>query len=55
MTRFIDLSIPITNDVVSDPEVMRPRITYMTHESTWPQIAMFFPELTRDDLPDGEG
>ncbi|MFA9201256.1 MAG: cyclase family protein, partial [Cypionkella sp.] len=55
MTRFIDLSIPITNDVVSDPEVMRPQITYMTHESTWAQIAMFFPGLTREDLPDGEG
>ena len=55
MTRFIDLSIPITNDVVSDPEVMRPKITYMTHESTWQQIAMFFPGLEKDDLPDGEG
>ncbi len=55
MTRFIDLSIPITNDVVSDPEVMRPRIQYMTHESTWQQIAMFFPGLEKDDLPDGEG
>jgi kynurenine formamidase len=55
MTRFIDLSIPITNDVVSDPEVMRPKVTYMTHESTWEQIAMFFPGLKREDLPDGEG
>src|SRR5690349_16956239 len=55
MTRFVDLSIPITNDVVSDPEVMRPRITYMTHEDTWQRIAMFFPGLTKDDLPDGEG
>ncbi len=55
MTRFIDLSIPITNDVVSDPPVMRPNITYMTHENTWEQIAMFFPGLTREDLPDGEG
>lgn len=34
MAQFIDLSIPITNDVVSDPDVMRPKITYMTHEST---------------------
>ena len=55
MTRFIDLSIPITNDVISDPEVMRPRITYMTHEHTWEQIAMFFPGLEQADLPDGEG
>ena len=54
-TRFIDLSIPITNDVVSDPPVMRPQITYMTHENTWEQIAMFFPGLAREDLPDGEG
>jgi len=53
--QFIDLSIPITNDVVSDPPVMRPQITYMTHENTWQQIAMFFPGLTQDDLPDGEG
>src|SRR3546814_14232342 len=55
MTRFIDLSIPITNHVVSDPPVMRPQVTYMTHENTWEQIAMFFTGLTRDDLPDGEG
>ena len=55
MTRFIDLSIPITNEVISDPEVMRPRITYMTHRDTWQQIAMFFPGLEKDDLPDGEG
>ena len=55
MTRFVDLSIPITNDVISDPEVMRPKVTYMTHENTWEQIAMFFPGLEKDDLPDGEG
>ena len=47
MTKFIDLSIPITNDVISDPPVMRPNITYMTHENTWEQIAMFFPGLTQ--------
>ncbi len=55
MTKFIDLSIPITNDVISDPEVMRPKIQYTTHESTWEQIAMFFPGLEKEDLPDGEG
>lgn len=55
MPQFIDLSIPITNEVVSDPPVMRPQIQYMTHENTWEQIAMFFPGLTKEDLPDGEG
>ena len=49
MTQFIDLSIPITNDVISDPEVMRPKVTYMTHQDTWQQIAMFFPGLEKDD------
>ncbi len=54
-TRLVDLSIPLTNDVISDPEVMRPSVTYMTHDETWQQIAAFFPGLTREDLPDGEG
>lgn len=55
MAKFIDLSISISNNVVSDPPVMRPQIQYMTHEDTWEQIAMFFPGLTKEDLPDGEG
>ena len=55
VARFIDLSIPITNDVISDPEQMRPQIAYMTHETTWEQMALYFPGLERSDLPDGEG
>ena len=55
MTRFVDLSIPITEAVISDPPVMRPKIHYVTHDTSWEQIAAFFPGLTRDDLPDGEG
>src|SRR5512137_1043649 len=55
MTSFIDLSIPITTRVVSDPPVMLPQIEYVTHETSWQQIALFFPGLTQDDLPDGEG
>lgn len=53
--RLVDLSIPITNDVVSDPEVMRPKVSYSRHSETVPQIAAFFPGLTEKDLPDGEG
>jgi kynurenine formamidase len=53
--RLVDLSIPITNDIISDPEVMRPQITYSRHKETVGQIASFFPGLTAADLPDGEG
>jgi kynurenine formamidase len=52
--RFIDLSIPICNDVVSDPEALRPRITYWAHGETFHQMAPFFPGLTQQELPDGE-
>ena len=53
--RLIDLSIPICNDVVTDPETMRPQVTYFTHKHTVPQMAASFPGLTAADLPDGEG
>jgi len=52
--RFIDLSIPICNDVVSDPESLRPNIEYFTHQESFHQIAPFFPGLKQSDLPDGE-
>lgn len=55
MPPFIELSIPITNDVISDLPVMRPNISYMTQEITWEQIALFVPLLIKHDLPDGEG
>ena len=43
MTRFVDLSIPITEAVISDPPVMQPKIHYVTHETSWEQIASFVP------------
>jgi len=54
MTRFIDLSIPIENDIASDPEPYRPKITYFQHKETFEQIEPFFPGLTQDQLPEGE-
>jgi len=53
--RFVDLSIFLENDVLSDPPSFAPRIEYFTHENTVEQIASFFPGLKRDELPDGEG
>ncbi|MFI5309521.1 MAG: cyclase family protein, partial [Polyangiales bacterium] len=53
--RFVDLSMYLENDVISDPPPFGPRITYMKHEDTFPQIAPFFPGLKQEDLPDGQG
>ena len=53
--RFVDLSIYLENDVLSDPPSFAPKIEYFTHANTFEQIAAFFPGLKREDLPDGEG
>jgi kynurenine formamidase len=56
MTRqFVDLSIHLENDVLSDPPAFAPRIEYFSHDNTYEQIAPFFPGLKKEDLPDGEG
>ena len=52
--RFVDLSIYLENDVVSDPPAFKPQIQYFTHEQTYEQIEPFFPGLKKSDLPDGE-
>ena len=52
--QFIDLSMYLENDVVSDPPGYGPKITYMGHQDTFQQIQPFFPGLKKEDLPDGE-
>jgi kynurenine formamidase len=52
--RFIDLSMPLENDVPSDPPGLSPKIRYIDHQASWPDLAQFFPGLKKDDLPDGE-
>jgi len=52
--KFVDLSIYLENDVVSDPPPFGPKITYMNHQQTFGQMAPFFPGLKQEDLPDGE-
>ena len=53
--RFVDLSIYLENDVISDPPANAPKIAYMRHDQSVERIAQFFPGLEKKDLPDGQG
>jgi kynurenine formamidase len=56
MTRqFIDLSIHLENDVITDPPFMRPKITYQTHHETVKEAQLFFPGVGAEAYPGGEG
>ena len=52
--RFIDISVHLENDVVSDPPGLGPKIEYINHQMSFEQLAPFFPGLKKEDLPDGE-
>lgn len=53
--QFIDLSVPLEADIPSDPEIMLPQIEYFNHKDTAEQMAGFFPGMTADQLPGGDG
>lgn len=51
---IIDLSVFLENDVISDPPGYEPRIEYVDHRTSVPEMLDFFPGLVAEDLPDGE-
>ncbi|MDJ0629552.1 MAG: cyclase family protein [Rhodobacter sp.] len=53
--RFVDISVALEADIASDPPIMLPKINYLAHADTADQVAGFFPGLSKDDLPGGEG
>lgn len=53
--QFIDLSIYLENDVITDPPFMRPKITYQQHTDTVEELGHFFPGVTVEQTPDGAG
>lgn len=53
--RFIDLSVPLEADIASDPPGYTPEIEYIDHKQSAPDVVQFFPGMTPDQLPDGEG
>lgn len=52
--QFVDISMPIENEVISDPPPYNPKINYFNHHQSYEQMAPFFPGLKKEDLPDGE-
>jgi kynurenine formamidase len=52
---FVDLSIYLENDVITDPPFMRPKIEYMKHQETMPEMGYFFPGVSAEQVPGGEG
>lgn len=53
--KLIDLARPLENTENADPPGLAPKITYMAHDDTADQLLSFFPGVTRDELPGGEG
>lgn len=53
--RFVDLSITLDNEVITDPPFMRPEITYQSHAETVAELQHFFPGVTAEHTPDGAG
>ncbi len=52
--KIIDISVYLENETASDPEGLRPEITYFNHHETFSQIQYFFSGLKKEDLPDGQ-
>lgn len=53
--RIVDLSVPLQVGIASDPPGSLPEIEYFPHDQTAGEITAFFPGMTREDLPGGEG
>jgi len=53
--RFVDISVALDADIISDPPIMAPKIDYFSHNMTGSQVTSFFPGLEVEQLPGGEG
>jgi kynurenine formamidase len=51
--RFIDLSMTLCNDVVSDPPFLKPHIEYEDHAQTQHELEMFFPGVDQEGMIGG--
>lgn len=52
--KIVDLSVPIENEVASDPPGYSPSVEYINHRTSVSDLINFFPGLKPEDLPGGE-
>ena len=53
--RIIDISVPLQNDIASDPPGTSRKSATSATSKARPQVCKFFPGLSPADLPDREG
>jgi kynurenine formamidase len=54
--RYVDLSIAVEHNLPSDPEPLRPKIDYLSHEAGADEmVTNFFRGLKKEQLPGGTG
>jgi len=53
--RIVDISTSLNAGIASDPKGTEPQVTYFDHQQSVGQLTGFFPGLTKEELPAGEG
>jgi kynurenine formamidase len=53
--QLIDLARPLENTEYADPPGLGPQIEYTNHQESVGEMLSFFPGVTQDQLPGGEG
>lgn len=53
--KLLDLSVSIQHQLPGDPPPQKPVFDYHDHQTGADEMLPFFPGITKDDLPDGEG
>lgn len=53
--KLVDLARPLENTEYADPPGTAPKIEYFAHDQTAEQMLAFFPGVSKDQLPGGEG
>ena len=51
--KYVDLSMTLSNDVISDPPFLKPHIEYQTHRDTRQELETFFPDADVDEIYGG--